>query len=173
MFTRTDLDALLASGHELACHTYHHTSCFSVNTDQFVEDCAANKREVARLLGDYELRNMSFPNGHATLGAKRRLHASYDTCRSIAWGVNMDRMDLSYLRANPIYSRYGTESVRELVAEAVERKGWLVLYTHDIGPNPSLYGCTQEDFAEVLSSVKESGAEVVTIRDAVSRFTRV
>ncbi len=172
MFTRSDLDNLVAAGHELGCHTRDHVPCFSRDGKSFAENCAANRSGIKKMLG-YDIRNFSFPNGQATLGVKRRLHSVYDSCRSNNWGINTDPVDLSYLRANPIYSRYGTEAVRKLVAENVQRNGWLVLYTHDISPNPSPYGCTPDDFEQVMHLVLESSAEVVTIRDAVSRFARI
>lgn len=172
MFTRSDLDDLLAAGHELGCHTFDHISCFSRDGKTFAENCATNRQELKRLAG-CDVRNFSFPNGQATLEVKRRLRSAYDTCRSIAWGINVDPVDLSYLRADPIYSRYGVEPVRKLVAENVERNGWLILYTHSITPNPSRYDCTPDEFGEVLRFVAESGAEVVTIREAVSRFNRI
>ena len=172
MFSRGDLDDLLAAGHELGCHTRDHVSSFSQDPRSFAENCAANRDELKKMLDGYSIRNFSFPNGQATLSIKRKLRSAYDTCRSIAWGINVDPVDLSYLRANPIYSRYGTEPVRKLLAENVERNGWLVLYTHDIVPSPSPYGCTPEDFATVLRMVSESGADVLTVAEAVSRFTR-
>ncbi len=170
MFARNDLDDLLSAGHQLACHTFNHRSCFSIDSVSLVEDCARNRRELMSLLPGCEIRDFSFPNGQATLSAKVRLRSSYDSCRSIAWGVNLEPTDLAYLRANPIYSRYGTGQIQQLIKSTVEKNGWLILYTHEICAKPSPYGCTPEQFAEVLQYVSESGAEVLSVHEAVRRF---
>lgn len=170
MFTRIDLDDLLTTGHELACHTFDHTSCFSVSTGQFVDDCANNRLRVATLLRRYPLRNFSFPHGHATLAAKHLLRTTYDTCRSVEWGINSDPVDLGFLRANPIYSRFEIERLRQLIRINSRTNGWLILYTHDVGTNPTPYGCTPEYFNEVLRCALESGGEVLTVCEAASRY---
>lgn len=171
IFTRGDLDDLLAAGHELACHTFNHTSCFSVATGEFSDGCAENRRRAKAILGGYELRNFSFPNGHVTLAAKLRLRPSYDTCRSIEWGINSNPADFACLRANPIYSRLPLEKIKDLIHENSRLNGWLILYTHDIATNPSPHGCTSQYFEEVLRSALESGADVVTICEAASRYS--
>jgi peptidoglycan/xylan/chitin deacetylase (PgdA/CDA1 family) len=170
MFTRADLDDLLAAGHELACHTHDHTSSLSMGSANFAEVCAENRRAAARILNGCEMENFSFPHGHVTLAAKRLLRDDYRTCRSTEWGINFDPVDLGFLRANPVYSRLPIETLKQLVGANVEAKGWLVLYTHDVSPNPSPYGCTPQHFEQVLGYVLESGAEVLTIREAANRF---
>ena len=171
MFTRADLDDLLRVGHELGCHTLDHTSCLSVSTREFVDGCAGNRRKADTMLNGYQLRNLSFPHGHVTLAAKDVLRSTYDTCRSIESGINCDPVDLGFLRANPIYSRLSIESLKQLIHANSEAKGWLVLYTHDVALDPSPYGCTPEYFEEVLRCALESGADIVTVREAGSRYS--
>src|SRR5438477_2965313 len=64
MFTRSDLDELLAAGHELASHSFGHASCIEVGAAAFVEQCEHNRREARALLGGHSLSNLSFPYGH-------------------------------------------------------------------------------------------------------------
>jgi peptidoglycan/xylan/chitin deacetylase (PgdA/CDA1 family) len=170
MFTRADLDDLLTAGHELACHTLDHTSCLSVRTGKFVDECADNRRKAATMLSGYELRNFSFPHGHVTLPAKHLLRSAYETCRSIEWGINSDPVDLGFLRANPIYSRLEIGALKQLIHDNNRVKGWLVLYTHDVALNPSPYGCTPEYFEEILHCALDSGADILTIHEAASRY---
>ena len=170
MFTRADLDDLLTTGHELACHTLDHTSCLAVGTAEFVARCTDNRRQVAKMFHGYQLRNLSFPHGHITLAAKRLLRSDYDTCRSIESGINFDPVDLSFLRANPIYFGLEIEQLKQLIYANSRAKGWLVLYTHDLARNPSPYGCTPQYFEKVLRCALESGADVLTIRDATCRY---
>jgi peptidoglycan/xylan/chitin deacetylase (PgdA/CDA1 family) len=170
MFTRGNLDTLLDDGHELACHTFSHSSCLSVSTEEFLNICGENRREAATLLTGYQLQNMSFPHGHITLPVKHRLRTEYRTCRTTEWGINSNFVDLSFLRANPMYSRFAIERLKRIVRTNYEVGGWLILYTHDVTRDPSPYGCTPEYFNEVLSCVFETRAEVLTIREAGSRY---
>ena len=170
LFTQDDVRELHSAGHELACHTINHTSGFSVSAKDFAESCEKNRRQATSLLDEGSLRNMSFPFGHVTLAAKRMVRASYDTCRSTEPGINVDPVDLSFLRANPIYSRFDIQGLKHLIRDNARVNGWLVLYTHDVTESPSPYGCTAGYFHQVLDSALESGAEVVTIRDAFVQF---
>ena len=170
MFTRADLGDLLTAGHELGCHTFDHSPCSSVSAGKFVQSCADNRRNAVALLSGYELQNFSFPHGQVTMAAKYRLRSIYDTCRSIEWGVNSDPADLGFLRANPIYSRYSISTVKQLIQENIAVNGWLIFYTHDVASNPSRVGCTPEYLEEVLRCALESGADVLTIREAACRY---
>jgi len=116
------------------------------------------------------MRNLSFPYGHVTLAAKRVLQRDYDTCRSTEPGINVDPIDLSLLRANPLYSRLEIASVKQLIEENVRSQGWLILYTHDLALNPSAYGCTPQYFEAVLRFALASGAEIRTVRDATAQY---
>jgi peptidoglycan/xylan/chitin deacetylase (PgdA/CDA1 family) len=150
MFTRTDVDELLTAGHELACHTLNHTSCYAVGNTNFVHGCEENRREAAMALGGYQLENLSFPHGHITLAAKRHLQAAYHTCRSIEMGINSDPADFGFLRANAIYSRLPIETLKDLIHANTQANGWLIFYTHDVAIDPSQFGCTPDYFAEIL-----------------------
>jgi peptidoglycan/xylan/chitin deacetylase (PgdA/CDA1 family) len=170
MFTRDDLVELLATGHELACHTLGHTSCLAADTAGFLDSCRENRRQAGVLLQGYQLRNMSFPYGHVGLMTKRALRSAYETCRSTEPGINLDPVDLSFLRANPMYSRNEVTTLKRLMDANCRANGWLVLYTHDVAERPSPYGCTPQLLEQVLRHAAESGAEVLPICQAVSRF---
>lgn len=169
MFTRDDLDDLLTAGHELACHTFEHSSCLAVGSRGFLDSCASNRQQAATMLNGYRLRNMSFPYGHITLTAKSGLRAEYDTCRSIESGLNVEPVDLGFLRANPIYEHLEIDSVKQLIRANHQANGWLILYTHDVSTKPSPYGCSPEYFEEVLNMTQGS-ATVLPIHEAARRY---
>jgi len=169
-FDRVDLDDLLSQGHELACHTLDHVSCLSVSSTDFLRGCAENRERAALMLAGQELRNFSFPFGDVNLASKRLLRSEYATCRSIEPGLNLDPLDLGFLRANRLYSELPLAPLEQLISDNARCNGWLVLYTHDIAANPSPYGCTPEYFDHVLRCALKSGAEVVTVQEGANRF---
>lgn len=170
MFDRDDLSELVAAGHELACHSFDHLSCCRLSASELKRGCERNCQLAAELLGGYRLRNFSFPFGDVSLSAKSALKSSYDSCRSVQKGINCESVDLAFLRANPVISRSPFEQLKEVIVEGVRRKAWVVLYTHDVTSNPSPYGCTPEYFQKILCFVMDSGAEVLTVAEAMSRF---
>jgi len=170
LFTLEDVQQLCSAGHELGCHTLDHVSCHDVTAREFAENCENNRQMAASVLGGYSLRNLSFPFGHASFGAKRILRSRYDTCRSTESGTNIDPVDLSFLRATPMYSRFDIDTVKRLISENTKAKSWLILYTHDVTENPSPYGCTPDYFEEILDCALGSGADIVTVAEAVTRF---
>lgn len=169
MFRPEDLGELVASGHELGCHTFDHVPCGSLSVSEVVNNCEKNKAAVCKIVPGYELRNFSFPFGSIALSPKCVLGARYLTCRSIEPGINRGIVDLALLRA---YSLYGSKD-RVMVAmkENEIQRGWLVLYTHDVTPAPSKYGCTPNIFREVLRCAIASGAEILPIQEAAERIT--
>jgi peptidoglycan/xylan/chitin deacetylase (PgdA/CDA1 family) len=171
IFDRGDLDSACEQGHELACHTLDHLLCSEVEAAELVENCRANQDRAREIQGAQPLRNFSYPEGVVTLAAKRTLSSVYDSCRTIEPGFNLDPIDLGYLRANRIYSKPGIEMAKELVRQNEARKGWLIFYTHDVDETPSPYGCTPEEFAQVVETAVRSGAQILPVREALTRFS--
>lgn len=171
LFDTRDLQDLVHAGHELGCHTFNHLSCYKVRGIELRRSCEENRRRAENSLAGYRLRHFAFPHGHVTLSAKCRLSKIYDTCRGTQPGVNRDPVDLNLLRANPIDSRNSLANLKELIASIRHTPGWLIFYTHDIRTNPSPYGCTERHFRDVVSLVNDSGAEVLTLSEAVSRYS--
>src|SRR5271157_2316368 len=170
MFDPDDLDRLVASGHELACHTLDHSLCSDLTPDQLLESCLENRRRMAAVPGCCPPSSFSFPEGVVTPAAKAAAARIYRTCRTIEPGVNRDPVDLAFLRAYRIYSARGIQGLRQVIRRNQEDNGWLVLYTHDVGIDPSAYGCTPLDFREIVRTVVDSGAEILPVAKGAGRF---
>src|SRR5579863_9496701 len=63
IFEPSDLIGLVASGHELACHTFDHAACDRLNYSEILNTCEKNRRIVAEMASGYRLRNFAFPFG--------------------------------------------------------------------------------------------------------------
>ncbi len=170
MFNRSDLEKLVADGHELACHTFGHVLSNRVMCSELLANCRDNQMRIAEMLGGYRFENFSFPEGVVTVSAKAALSSVYRTCRTIEPGVNRDPVDLGFLRANRVYSRWGAAAPKEMVRKSLEEKAWTILYTHDVCDTPSAYGCTPAEFRDVLEYALGSGAEILTVAEAEKRF---
>jgi hypothetical protein len=149
-----------------------HLLSSAVAVSDLVRNCAKNRQEASKRFGEC-LRNFAFPQGDVTVRAKRALARQYDTCRTIEPGINRNPFDFGFLRANSVYSQRGTGSLKRAILENSRNPGWLILYTHDISPAPSRYGCSPEDFREVLDCAIASQAQIVRVTDAVTLLRKL
>ena len=172
IYNAEDLRVLIEKGHELACHTFSHLYCPRAKTSEVQRECERNWRAAAEALGGYRLRNFAFPSGGVTLSAKSALASIYDSCRTVERGINCNPVDLGFLRANPVYSCGPISELHRLLDKNVEQAGWLIFYTHDVSHRPSSVGCTPGYFREILCSAVASGASIMTVAEAISRYRR-
>ena len=55
-------------------------------------------------------------------------------------------------------------------AAAVEGKGWLIFYSHDVAGTPSLYGCTPRLMRHALKAAERFGVQIDTVNAALTRI---
>lgn len=167
-FTRGDLDCLLADGHELASHTFSHISCRTASSRAFEADVQKGRSAIREATG-YDPDNFSYPYGHVTLAAKKRIGGQMRSCRSIYGGLNNRKVDLNLLRANSVYGdadEFGP--LESLLLKNEQRQGWLILYTHDVRPEPSPFGCTPKLFDRVVARAAAGGARIVPVQEVIA-----
>jgi hypothetical protein len=103
-----------------------------------------------------------------TLAAKRLASRAFACARTTDGGLNVGTIDLAALRSNRLRSRdRPLAHVGALVRENAERRGWLILHTHDVSEDPSPYGCTPADLDAALGCVLEAGSTVLPVREAL------
>lgn len=157
-----DLDA---RGHELACHTYSHEPVRRLTTKELLADVARN---AAFLLGEAggTLDNFAFPYNAPTLTAKRILSQTFTSCRGGVPGINSGEIDLAFLKAVVLDDK---DLAQKWIDAAAAVNGWLIFFAHDVKPCPSPHGCTPDLLEATVALAVRSGAEVLTVREAVAR----
>jgi peptidoglycan/xylan/chitin deacetylase (PgdA/CDA1 family) len=168
-FTRLDLLDLLAEGHELASHTFHHTSGRSVPYATFATDVSEGWRALTEISGSAVSRNFAYPYGDLTLKTKSGLACVMTSCRGIYDGLNGPRIDLSLLKACSLYG--GKEKscrAQELILAARKHNKWLMFYTHDVRSQASRFGCTPDLFKFALSFALDHGLRVLSVQEVLA-----
>jgi peptidoglycan/xylan/chitin deacetylase (PgdA/CDA1 family) len=169
-FTADDLSAVLRRGHEIGNHTFSHSSSRSLSSRAFCADVEKGKQALEKL-ADHSADNFCYPYGHVTLGTKRALSSHVTSARGTYTGFNGPDVDLNLLRANRLYGDMNqAPRLHALILENVQRKTWLIFYTHDVRPQPSPYGCTPALFESVVSCAARSGSRLLTIQQALGQF---
>jgi peptidoglycan/xylan/chitin deacetylase (PgdA/CDA1 family) len=169
-FTRSDLDRLLADGHELGCHTFSHVSCRNLPLSVFERDVQKG-RNVLREMTGCDPANFAYPFGHVTMSAKKQVGSQMNSCRGTWGGVNGPAADLNLLRANNLYGAVEQfDQIESVLRMTEERSGWLIFYTHDVRDNPSRFGCTPTLLEKTVSFVAQRGFPIVPVQQAIAKI---
>jgi peptidoglycan/xylan/chitin deacetylase (PgdA/CDA1 family) len=168
-FSADDLQSLLRDGHELGSHTFSHLSCRSTSLRSFEANAIRGKEAVERVTGTRDAHQFSYPYGHVTLLAKKKIGAGVSSCRGIVPGINKSPVDLNLLRANRLYSwSFDLGSIDQLLRANEQNRGWVIFYTHDISDNPSRFGCRPSEFESVVKLTVETRASILSVGQAIS-----
>ena len=128
--------------------------------------------EFMRSHGVEDVRSFAFPFGSVDLAAKKLL-SDGPALRGVTPGVNHDQVDLNMLKACGLQNDQG--GMQRALAELEtldEQDGWLIILTHDVWDRPSQWGVARADYADLLTAIDASGAEVVTVGEMVDRLEK-
>ncbi|WP_427450035.1 polysaccharide deacetylase family protein [Litorimonas sp. WD9-15] len=162
--SRDDIVDLHKRGHEIGDHTYSHINAKGLDATKYMADVERNQRAL-KDLGLPPSENFAFPFGDVTNVIKKELRHKFSTLRGVLPPQN-SRMDANFLPAIPIYSGQTEDTALREIANLQQSQIWLNLFTHDVRENPSPFGCKIDTFQDIVAAVKQSGARVMTVRDA-------
>jgi peptidoglycan/xylan/chitin deacetylase (PgdA/CDA1 family) len=166
-----DVRALAGRGHHIGCHSLTHYSLRQGSAEGLYEDALAGKRALERLVDGRSVEHFSFPYGAVSVRAKTLLRGGFATMRTSMQGVNVGRVDLTYLRAVNLYSRGPgavLDRVHRRMRSLARHGGWLIFYTHGVSDDPARFDTSSEDFRRAVEIVMESGTPVRPVPEALS-----
>lgn len=163
-----ELQQALAEGHELGCHTYDHLDAWHTSTHAFIHSIDRNALAFKTLLGLERPAHFAYPKSGARWPLKRFVANQFLTCRGGASSVNQGVADFHLLNACFLDQRAGwtLDELKRLIDLNRRQAGWLILATHDVDPEPSIYGCTPAHLEAVVGYAAESGARLWTLSQA-------
>lgn len=165
-----DLVTLHKNGHELACHTFGHPNTTQIGNADRDADLNANVAFMRSQIGDVALSSFAYPYGAVSIDAKSFYSKRFFTCRGVYAGVNSGLMDFSELLAVGIESRqHDMGRVRALIDHAKAKNGWLIFFTHDVGPDPSAFGCKPKDLEDVITALSDAKIETLPVKAAAAK----
>jgi peptidoglycan/xylan/chitin deacetylase (PgdA/CDA1 family) len=165
---REQVRALHDGGHEIGCHTFSHVGVDRLGALELDEECRRNGDLLRTLCPGVQLTNFCYPFGRASLPAKLRLEARFDSCRGIYEGINSGTIDLAMLRVIELYDRTLTpDKLARVLRQTRQRNGWLIFYTHDVADEPSAIGCSPRLLRETIEAVEAEEMRCLTVRDAL------
>ena len=164
-----DVRSLVAAGHHVGCHSMTHYSLREGTAAGLHRDAIEGKRALARVTGQAGTDHFAFPYGAVSPRAKELLSRTFATMRTSTRGINTGRVDLTYLRAENLYSGASgldLQGAERLVNSTATNGGWLIFYTHGVGDRPGPYDTSTDDFRRVLEVVVRSTLPVLSVAEA-------
>ena len=166
--THEEVAGLHRRGHEVACHTFSHLDCARTSVEVLMRDVERNQA-VLRGLG-CEAETFAYPFGEVTFGAKKALGACFLLLRGIQPGLLRRGGDLAQAPSVGLQGPDGEAEALRWVSRAASERAWLTLFTHDVRPEPSAWGCTPAALSRVLDAALDAGLEVVTAAEGARRM---
>jgi len=164
-----DAARLHAAGHEIGCHTFSHLDCGQASHDETLADVDRNG-EALRAWGTGVPTSFAYPYGDVASPAKTALAGRFKTLRALHHGLIADGADLNQAPAVGIEGEAGEAVAMNWLDRAHARKAWLILYTHDVAPTPSAWGCTTAALERLVDGAVNAGFDVVTVAEGARRI---
>lgn len=163
-----DVIAAHENGHEIADHSYSHIDGQQASIDNFMADIDKNQAEL-KALGLPPSRNFAYPYGCVSPKLKTRIAQKFALARGIhnpAMRAPNTPLDTALLPAMRMYSGSMIADIIAAIKQLQNAPQWLNIFTHDVRPSPSPYGCTPEDMRAIIDAIKQSGAQVLPMIEA-------
>jgi len=167
--TREQVRAAGARGHEIGCHTFSHLDCGAADGAAIAGDIARNDQAL-RDWGLAPTTTFAYPYGDVCPASKTIAGRRFRLARALHHGLVETGADLNQAPAVGIEGSDGLDVALRWLQRAVERKAWLILYSHDVRPEPSPVGCTPQDLALLLDAALAADVDVVTVAEGVRRI---
>jgi peptidoglycan/xylan/chitin deacetylase (PgdA/CDA1 family) len=162
-FDTSHLKNVVQDGGELACHTYDHIHFYTSGKKQVLQTLEQNQEAIDKLIPGYRFRNFSYPYGEQTFFSKKLIRSRFNSGRSVISGINTNPVDLNNLKATQLDAELVPEMVFAMIDQTIERKGWLIFYTHDVAEPCSQWGCMPSYFEQVVKYCAEKKVKVMTV----------
>jgi peptidoglycan/xylan/chitin deacetylase (PgdA/CDA1 family) len=171
IFSEEDIPLLLAAGHEMGCHTYHHRHSYDTKPELFEDSVSDNRKALHAIAPGQEFHSLSYPISVPRPATKRRCGRLFSACRLGGQIANEGQVDLNALSAFFLeQSRDYFDAVELIIAHTIESNGWLIFATHDVARNPTHYGVDPGFFRKVVQAAAASGAKLISVSGGVKEI---
>ena len=167
--SEADVKAAYESGHEIGDHTFSHMDGADVPVEVFEANIDKNQNVLAEL-GLPPSETFAYPYGEVTPKLKKMMKRRFKGARGITSRIHENNVDLNQIGSNRLYAGHDVKVLLETIKELKTTSGWLTIFTHDVRENPSRFGCTPEDMRAVIKAVKDVGASVMTMAEAINHL---
>ncbi|MBQ1541007.1 polysaccharide deacetylase [Caulobacter sp. CCUG 60055] len=166
---REAVERAMAAGHDIACHTFSHLDCGRATAAEIADDAGRSRATLVEW-GAPAAATFAYPYGDVSPRAKRVLAGRYGLLRGLHHGLIEDGVDLNQAPAVGVEGADGEAVAARWIETAAARRGWLILYTHDVCETPSAWGCTPAALARLIAAASARGLDIVTAAEGLRRI---
>lgn len=168
-----------AAGHEIAGHSVTHASPahMAAEPEQAAQEVVACQDFLTREIGPTT--SYAYPFTYVTDGLKNAAKTCFKQARSITKYPNQSdgyitlgdkSVDLFDIPSIQVGGK-NVSSANVWLRAAVDRRAWVVLMLHGVGPNAACYdNMSAQQFAELTSIISKHDVWVATFAEAAQRF---
>lgn len=161
-FTPKDLEEVANAGHEVGSHAFDHISALRQSVRDFSTSISKNAAFLQSILPGKEIESFAYPFGNVTLSAKLKVSSRFIGGRGLGQQANSGWIDFSQVEAVGLEKgRRGLHDFPTLIENTAQNRGWLVIYTHDVGSNPSDWGCTADEIDNLIRNARQAGLDIL------------
>jgi peptidoglycan/xylan/chitin deacetylase (PgdA/CDA1 family) len=165
-----DVRETVARGHELGCHTFHHSHSWNTNPLDFLDSVNENAKALKDLIPGSAFASFSYPICVPRPATKRLIYERFETLRTGGQTFNAGYIDLAMLNAFFLEKAKSLDEVFEIIEINRRLGGWLVFATHDVADHHTEYGCSPGMFRAAVERVVASGSQICTVGAAFHKI---
>jgi hypothetical protein len=170
-FSESDLSDLIARGHELGCHTFHHCHGWLTPPREYEQSIIANRERLNQILPNARFASHAYPISLPRPSVKNVSAKYYSCARGGGAILNHGVTDANSLNTIFIEKARGNFPVlKQYIDRAAASRSWIILSTHDVCDSPSPFGSTDRLFADVVDYTIAAGLTVLPVSWAFSRL---
>lgn len=163
--TSSQVKELERLGHDVQSHTVTHSNLATLDADEVRFELRHSKQYLEDLL-DKDITMLAFPYGsfnNATI--EKAKEAGYLGTRTVFVGLNTPSTNPYRLKSYSTEQSTSISKVKNMIDEAIQKDGWLILTFHRVGTNlegGQKYSVTPGFLQKVVDYIEKTGVETVT-----------
>ncbi len=171
-YHRSDVGEILAAGHEVGSHLFHHRSTLSLSRVQMRQEIELNdafQREAAGL--GFRAQSVAYPYGEVSVAAKWLCSRRFQTARSVLPGLNRYRTDQDLLRVLAIDNRFAAETDWSTIFTTISReKAWGIVLAHGVDDSGHAFSCPPARLAAAIERALAAGLSILPVAEVMQRI---
>jgi peptidoglycan/xylan/chitin deacetylase (PgdA/CDA1 family) len=170
----SELLQMQSAGNEIGSHSVNHLDFTKLTETQIRQECIESKATLQSY--GLAVNNFAYPYGTGDLNNSNKIVSQYYRSARIVYYTPMTIANVPF-QLSAVYgesqgSQYATllPKLKSMVDHTVNENQWTVFYIHNIGSYNDVLtygGISVEDFTSFLNYAKASGAQILTVNQAL------
>lgn len=160
-----DVRDLVAAGHEVGSHLYHHLSTLRLGPQAVRNEIRMNDDFLQKVVGpDFRAESFAYPYGEISMAAKWLCSRRFQSARSVMDGLNGPGADGDQLRILPIDNIFAVRTDWDNIFETVARDGaWAIVLAHGVDDTDHAFSCPPPRLETAIQRAVAAGLEILPV----------